>query len=469
MRQEMLFQRFEEKGLSHYSYLIGCEEKGQAAVIDPRRDVEIYLEYAEKNRLVISHVFETHIHADYASGARELAKRARATLCLSGYDKGETYEVSFPHRECFEGDLFRLGSIELKVLHTPGHTPEHIAFLLYDLKKSSSVPTAIFSGDFLLLGTVGRPDLLGENATPQLAKKLYHTIQEKLKGLPDELDIFPAHGSGSFCGSGISERSFSKLGFEKLSNPFLNPGLSEKDFVNQLLQRELPTPPYFPRMKAYNSCSDRLEVPIPTPLDLNEFKRQVDLGAIVIDLRTQTAFGKGHIPHAICIGAGAKVGFWASWCVPYNHPLVLVTDDPTHLQETMHALARVGLDRVQGYLKGGFATWKAAGLPISYVSQIPPEEIVKSLQADPEIAVIDVRTKPEWNMGHISGARHISCFELPKKMEEMPPKKLVFVCAGGYRSTWAASLAKRAGHDLVGHLPGGMHAWHGAGLSTITS
>ncbi|WP_420421091.1 MBL fold metallo-hydrolase [Simkania sp.] len=241
----MLFQRFEEKGLAHYSYLVGCEEKGQVAVIDPRRDVEIYLEYAEKNRLVISHVFETHIHADYASGARELAKRARATLCLSGYDKGEAYEVSFAHRDCFEGDLFRLGSIELKVLHTPGHTPEHLSFLLYDLQKSSTVPTAIFSGDFLLLGTVGRPDLLGKEAAADLAKKLYHSIQEKLKGLPDELDIFPAHGSGSFCGSGINDRPFSKLGFEKLSNPFLNPGLSEKDFVSQLLQRELPIPPYY--------------------------------------------------------------------------------------------------------------------------------------------------------------------------------------------------------------------------------
>jgi len=465
----MLLERFEEKGLAHYSYAVGCEEKGQVAIIDPRRDVEVYLEYAEKNRLIISHVFETHIHADYASGARELAKRSRASLYLSGYDHGEMYEVSFSHKECLEEDFFRLGCIQLKVLHTPGHSPEHISFLLYDLKKASNIPVALFSGDFLLVGSVGRPDLLGEENTQSLAKKLYHSIQTKLKDLPEELDIFPAHGSGSFCGSGMNQRPFSKLGFEKLSNPFLNPGLSEKDFVSQLLSRDLPIPPYFQKMKEYNSCCKRLEVPMPTPLDLQGFKKQVDLGAVVIDLRGQSAFGGGHVPSAICIGAGVKIGFWAAWCVPYHHPIVLVTDDPTHLEETVHALARVDLDQVQGYLKGGFATWKAAGLPISYIEQVTPEEMVKKAQSDSDFQIVDVRTEAEWNMSHISGAHHVPCFELAEKIKEMPPKKLIFVCAGGYRSTWAASLAKRAGYDLIGHIPGGMHAWQGASLDVTSS
>lgn len=465
----MELQRFEEKGLSHYSYVVGCEEKGQIAVIDPRRDVEVYLEYAEKNRYIISHVFETHIPGDYASGARELARRARASLVLSGYDKGEAYEVTFAHKECFEGDLFQIGSIQLKVLHTPGHSPEHISFLLYDLKKPSEVPVALFSGDFLLVGTVGRPFLLEDGGESKVAQTFYESIQEKLKGLPDELEIFPTHGYGAFYGFKETHRCSSRLGYEKLSNPFLKPNLSQEAFAKELFQRETPLPHYLKRMKICNSSGDRLEVPTPIPMEVMEFKKQVDLGAIVIDLRDQKAFGMGHIPHSLCIGAGEKIGFWASWVVSYDHPLILVTDDPTRLEEAVHCLARVGLDRVLGYLKGGFETWKRAGLPSSHVGQITPDQILSAMNEDPEIQLIDVRTSAEWSRGHIEGAQHIPCLELPQKIGEIPPRKLIFVCAGGYRSTLAASLAKRAGHDLVGHIPGGMHAWQGARLDIVTT
>ena len=465
----VIFKRFEERGLSHYSYAVGCEEKEQIAIIDPRRDVEIYLEYAEENRYVISHVFETHIHADYASGARELAKRCRATLALSGYDQGGEYEVSFSCKKCFEGDVFRSGSIELKVLHTPGHTPEHISLLVYDLKTAKETPIAIFSGDFLLYGGVGRPDLLGEANTQQQTRQIYECIHEKIHPLPDELEIFPAHGPGSFCGLAGSSRTSSKLKIEKLSNPFLAPGLSEKDFVEKLVSFNIPYPPYFKRIKEYNSSDKRFEVPTPTSLEVMDLKNEIDLGAVCIDLRDQSLFGQGHIPQSICIGAGAKVGFWASWSVPYNRPIVLITDDPAHIKEALHSLARVGFDRILGYLKGGFETWKRAGLPTSCIGECSPQEMIKTLESDLEIELIDVRTDAEWNMGHISGARHISCFELPEKIESMPKKRVVFVCAGGYRSIWAASLAKRAGYELISHIPGGMHAWQRAGLSVIST
>ena len=340
----MLLERFEERGLSHYSYAVGCSEKGQIAIIDPRFDVEVYLEYAEQNGLVISHVFETHIHADYASGARYLAARARATLVLSAYDKEEKYEVEFPHKETSEGDRFKIGFITLEVIHTPGHTPEHLSFLVYE----KSLPKALFSGDFLFVGSVGRPDLLGEKSAPYLARKMYHSLREKLANLPDSLEIYPAHGAGSFCGASLGTRPFSTLGQERLTNPYLKPDLSEQEFVSLILSHSLPVPEYFFRMKVYNVSSDRQKVDFPKPLNAQEFKKRVDKGDVVIDLRDQKAFSQGHIPRSICIGAGEKVGFWASGAVSYDTPILLVTSNPIHIQDAVNSLARVGFSQIGG-------------------------------------------------------------------------------------------------------------------------
>lgn len=457
----MLVERFEERGLSHYSYAVGCREKGQIAIIDPRFDVEIYLEYAEKNGLVISHVFETHIHADYASGARYLAMRARATLMLSGHDKGEKYEVQFPHKECLDGDRIKLGSILLEVLHTPGHTPEHISFLAYEKGE----PKALFSGDFLIYGSFGRPDLLGEETARPLAKKLYQSIKTKLYPLPNTIQIYPAHGAGSFCAAGVRDQSFSTLGQERLKNPYLRPNMSEKECVECALLHPIPCPDYFFRMKAYNVSGERNKVSFPHPMDVGEYQKCMVRGHVIIDLRDQKSFSGGHIPGAICIGAGAKVGFWASWVVPYDTPLLLVTDDPTHIQEAVNALARVGLSQVQGYLKGGMESWKQAQLPLQKIGEMSPHEVEKKRS---ECQVIDVRSMEEWMMGHIVGAKHLPCLDLPQRINELPKSPLVFVCAGGYRSILAASLAKRRGYEAIAHIPGGVHAWQATGHSLVS-
>ncbi|QVL57293.1 MAG: MBL fold metallo-hydrolase [Simkaniaceae bacterium] len=453
----MILKQFEEKGLSHYSYATGCSEIGQIAIIDPRYDVDLYLEFAEENNLVISHVFETHIHADYASGARYLAARSGAEHVLSGYDKEEKYEVSFPHKECFDGDLFKLGKVTLKVLHTPGHTPEHVSFLMLIDEE----PKALFSGDFIFVGSVGRPDLIGKEVTESLAKQLYHSVSEKLKDLPDSLEIYPAHGSGSFCGGGVVDRPYSTLGQERLSNPFLNPSISEREFVDLVLSRTPHLPDYYFRMKVYNSCSEREQIRTPIPLDPLDFQKHIDKGGVVIDLRNQTAFSRGHIPGAICIGAGEKLGFWASSAVSYDCPILLVTSTPLQVEEAIHSLARIGLNRVEGYLEGGMEAWNKKELPLDEIPELTPQDLFKEKEV---LHIIDVRSEGEWAGGHIADAKHIPCSELTKRIKELPDGKIAFVCAGGYRSILAASVAKKLGREIVFHLPGGVLAWRTAGL-----
>lgn len=452
----MIFERFEEIGLSHFSYAIGCSDIGQVAIIDPRYDVDIYLEYAEKNRLVISHVFETHIHADYTSGARALAVRTGAELVLSGYDKGEKYEVGFPHKECFDGDLFHLGQLTLKVLHTPGHTPEHISLLA----SIDDTPKILFSGDFLFVGSLGRPDLIGKEATEGLAKKLFSSVLTKLKELPYDVMVCPAHGSGSFCGGGMGRSPFSTLGQERLSNPFLNSQLTERGFIDLIRAKSPFCPDYFPLMKEYNSDSERKEVHSPVPLSPKAFDQEIKKGAVVVDLRPQSLFCAGHIPHSICIGFGEKFGYWASLTLPYDRPILLMTPDPLLLDDAILSLARVGLFSVEGYLQGGIKAWEESGLPLQKTEEVFPESFGNT-------KVIDVRSAQEWESDQLEGAIHIPCTELKTRLDELPNEKLTFVCAGGYRSVLAASLAEYHGHQNISHLSGGLLACRNHRLTLV--
>lgn len=444
----MIFERFEEVGLSHFSYAIGCSDIGQVAIIDPRYDVDVYLDYAEKNRLVISHVFETHIHADYTSGARSLAARTGAELVLSGYDKGEKYEVSFPHKECFDGDLFHLGKVTLKALHTPGHTPEHLS-LLAIVEEEAKI---LFSGDFLLVGSLGRPDLIDDEALEGLAKKLFASVLTKLKNLPNDVMVCPAHGSGSFCGGGMGRSPFSTLGQERQTNPFLNGQFTEKEFI-ALVRAKIPfSPDYFPFVKEYNSQGARKELHSPVPLSPKAFHQEIKKGAVVVDLRPQNLFCKGHIPNSICIGFGEKLGYWASLTLPYDRPILLNTPDPLLINEAIYSLARVGLFSVLGYLQGGIKSWEESGLPIQKIEEVFPESFGES-------QVVDVRSAEEWENDPIKGAIHIPCSEMKGRLDELPNEKVTFACAGGYRSVLAASLAQRHGHNGVSHLSGGLLAY----------
>ncbi|HEV2387483.1 MAG TPA: MBL fold metallo-hydrolase [Candidatus Acidoferrales bacterium] len=458
----MILERFEVPGLSHYSYMVAsC---GCAAVFDPKRDIDTYLAYAAQHDWTITHVFETHIHADYASGARELAEVTGAALCLSAHDQGEDYVYGFPHRAVADGDRIELQDAAIVALHTPGHTPEHLSFLLYESARCPE-PLMLFSGDFLFVGSLGRPDLLGEGAKRRLAELLHDSLHRKIRHLPDGVAVYPAHGAGSFCGSGISERSQSTLGYERASNSFFA-DRDRETFVGHILSTVPPFPDYYRRMKRLNSQGPPplAELPEPAPLGPAQFLECIERdGAIVVDLRRPEPFGGSHVPGSLNIGLGPSFVVWAAWVVPCDHPILLVGDEATDLNQARRSLVQVGLDNVRGYLKGGIRAWLDSGLELDRIEQISAVELAHRRGHGAEI--IDVRSDGEWAAGHIEGALHIPGGDLPKRLAELPhDATLHLICATGYRSGIAASLLRRAGFRRVVNVAGGMNAWRERGL-----
>jgi len=474
----MLFERFTDDDLSHYSYAVGCEREGTLAIVDPRRDVDAYLDFADEEGMEIACVLETHVHADYASGARELAEATGAEVAVSAYDEGETYQVAFPHRDLREGDAIELGSVRIEALHTPGHTPEHLSFLVFDGSRSKTVPMLALTGDFLFVGSLGRPDLLGEEAKPGLAERLFASVREKLAGLPDGLEVHPGHGAGSMCGSGISGRPRSTLGFERIANPYLDPALSRDEFVEKILGSAPPFPPYYRRMKRLNADGPPSlgELPGLDPLPVDRFRELVDGGrAVVVDLRDQHAFGGAHVPGAFGIGAGGKLSTWAAWVVPYGRPILLVAEHEEQAEGAVRSLVRVGLDEVVGYLDGGIAAWREEGLPLDEIPQVGPRELAARRAEGEEVVVLDVRSDDEWAAGHVEGAVHVMGGRLAEEDGDAEldgrlrdgETPVAVVCGSGYRSTVAASVLARRGFDDVWNVTGGMTAWKAAGLPTV--
>lgn len=461
----MLLQQFEAKGLAHYSYAIGCSRAGRIAVVDPKRDVDDYLRYAGANGLTIAHVLETHIHADYASGAVELARRTGARLSVSSYDRGETYEAAFAHHDLRDGDWIELGGVRLRAVHTPGHTPEHLSYLAFE--EGSDTPAALLSGDFLFVGSLGRPDLLGEDAKARLASQLFDSVREKLGGLPDSLAVYPAHGAGSMCGAGMGSAPSSTLRSERASNPYLDPNLTREQFVARILASVPPFPPYYRRMKQLNAAG---ATPLPSALGgrelaAAEFRRLVDEGHVVIDTRGQLPFGAGHVPKSLGIGLGDLLSTWAAWTVPYDTPLLLVTARPDDAAAAARCLARVGLDDVRGCLAGGFEAWREAGYPVSETPQLTPAEAYDGVRAG-RVRLVDVRGDGEWAGGHAPGAVHIMGGFLAERADSLRgfEGQIAVTCGGGYRSTVGASVLERAGFSNVANVTDGMRAWRAAGL-----
>lgn len=476
----MIFERFDDTGLAQYSYAVGCDAAATVAIVDPRRDVDVYLDFAKNRGLRIVCVVETHIHADFASGARELAQRAGAEVRVSGHDAGERYEIAFPHHDLFDGEAIELGDVRLVAVHTPGHTPEHLSFLVYDGARSREVPALMLTGDFLFVGSLGRPDLIGEETKRGLARQLFRSVRQKLAGLADGLEIHPGHGAGSMCGAGMSARPMSTLGFERVANAYLDPSLSEEAFVERILARVPPFPPYYRRMKDLNSRGPAALGGLPglKPLDVARVRALIASGAAVIDLRDQLGFGAGHIPGSFGIGAGSNLSTWASWVVPYDTPLILVPGqrDVAEVAAAVRALVRVGLDDVQGYLEGGIQSWIRAGHSLRRTPQLSPRELHERLHNGARLQIVDVRTADEWRLGHVSGATHLMAGHLADRLDDLrrlstppggagaPPLSIALMCATGYRSTVAASVLERAGITDVINITGGMNAWRQAGL-----
>ena len=458
-----MFTRYFDDGLAQSSFLIGCGRTREAAVIDPRRDVGIYVEAARQHGLRLVYAIETHVHADFVSGARELAVLGARTIGGPGSD------LQFDSQEARDGDVVALGDLTLRVLHTPGHTPEHISIVA----GQPGEPVRVFTGDTLFVGAVGRPDLLGEELTRRLAGELYDSLFGKLLKLDDAIEVHPGHGAGSLCGAGIGNEPHSTIGQERRFNPMLRHA-SRDEFVAAVLADLPETPSYFPRMKRVNREGPPvlgLAHGYPPLIELTAAQAgsATREGAWIVDLRSGDEFAAGHPKGAVHIGFGSKVGYWAGWMLPGDARIVLVGSSPTQIQGAQPQLLRVGLDRIDGFVGGGFDAWTSAGLPVESVPQIDVRELQARLQSPGAFVLLDVRTKKEYAAGHIEGARNIPVGDLSRasaraerveSVEGLPPSTLVAtMCEGGYRSSLAASLLQRAGFREIINVSGGMSAY----------
>jgi hydroxyacylglutathione hydrolase len=449
-----MFRRFFDEGLAQSSYLLACDRTRTAVVIDPRRDIDEYLDVAGQHGLTITHAIETHVHADFVSGARELA--ALGSVPVAGPRAG----LRFPHEEVADGSTLAVGDLELTLLHTPGHTPEHISILA----RQSGEPARLFTGDTLFVGAVGRPDLLGDALMSRLANDLYESLFTRILALPDDVLVFPGHGAGSLCGAGIGEAPSTTIGRERKLNNLLQ-HRSKEAFVAAVLADLPETPPYFPRMKRVNAGGPPvlgLGRPIepPPPIDALRASERMASGAWLLDLRPAAAYGEGHAAGAISLGLGPKLGYWAGWVVPGDARVLFMADDAGAVAGARRQLLRVGIDAADGWIEGGFEAWRGAGLPVQRIPQVSAAELRDRHDPLHAVTMVDVRSEREWRAGHIDGALHIPVGEIARRAAEIPRHgAIATVCEGGYRSSLAASLLARHGVTNLVNVTGGMSAW----------
>ncbi len=448
-----MFQRFFDDGLAQSSFLIGCDRTRQAVVIDPRRDVSIYAEAARQAGATIVAAIETHIHADFVSGAHEFAHRGVSVR------SGPGARLEFDHQEMQDNERLRIGDLALAFLHTPGHTPEHISILA----EAASSPLRLFTGDLLFVGAVGRPDLLGEGYTHELAEQLYGSLQ-RIVTLGDDVEVHPGHGAGSLCGAGIGKEPFTTIGQERRLNPMLQ-ATTREAFVRAVLADLPETPSYFARMKRVNQQGAPLlglfdrAVVVPRIRPAAAAALAAD-GAMILDLRPHDVFAPGHPAGALNAAFGAKIGYWAGWLVPENTPIILLAEDQAEAKEALVQLLRVGLDRVEGWIDGGFAAWSSAGLPVASFERLQASDLRSQLNERGNITVLDVRTSKEWTADHIAGSINIPLGELPARVGELDrDRRVATICEGGYRSALAASLLAAEGFAQIVNIAGGMSAY----------
>lgn len=464
----MFFQQFYLQSLGHASYLVGDEKTGQALVFDPRRDVEVYVRAAREQGLRICYAADSHGHNDYLSGLSEL--RARIGVQLWGSAAGE---LGYAHRPLKGGELIEIGDVGIEVLHTPGHTPEHISLLVYDRLASADTPALMLSGGALLVGDLARPDLLGGPEQARAAGQVFcETVQTKLLPLPDHVEVFPTHVAGSLCGGNIGSRLSTTVGYERRTNAILAEVDAKDEFVRECLRVDnLPAvPPYWRRMRAQNMAgvAELGVLAEPPALTVAEFAEQQDGGALVLDTRSPEAFGGAHVPGALNVGLGSAFATWAGTVLPDQARVLLVLDRPDDLWEASWQLLRIGYPPPRGWLCGGMTAWRTAACPVDTTPQITVHELKARLDRG-EISLLDVRQPDEWHAGHVPGASWITGAELPDRLDEVPDTgPLAVTCGSGYRSSVAASLLTQHGHRNVVNVTGGMAAWNNASYPTET-
>jgi glyoxylase-like metal-dependent hydrolase (beta-lactamase superfamily II)/rhodanese-related sulfurtransferase len=438
---------------------------GVAAVIDPQRDVDIYLDAAARNGWKIRYIIETHVHADFVSGHRELADRTGAQI-----DIGEGSGAEFPHVDVKDGDEIQFGGCRLRFLQTPGHTLESICILMNDLGQPGR-PAAVFTGDTLFIGDVGRPDLSPTHTPTQLAAIMYRSIHEKLLTLPDDTEVFPAHGAGSLCGKQMSAESSSTIGKQRESNYALLARTSE-EFVHLLTDNLPARPEYFEREVELNrrGAAPMSELPALTPLTAPDVLRLQKEGVIVVDTRPTMQFAVAHVPDSVHVALTGQYASWAARILGLDTPLIIVGEDPEHVRESQLRLARVGVENLVGYLGDGIVGWIKNGFELDYIPQITVQDFVELRDQEPgRIVVLDVREPGELAGGVIENSVSIPLGKLRTRSGELDREKLIVVhCKGGYRGSIATSLLRRAGFRDIAHLIGGLDAWKAAGLPVIS-
>ena len=461
----MIFKQFYLGCLAHASYLIGSA--GEAVVVDPQRDIAQYLEEAQAHGLRIRYVIETHLHADFVSGHRELADKTGAEIVF-----GARAEAAFPHRAVREGEEIRIGEVILRFLETPGHTPESLSVLVIDL-ASSPEPVKVLTGDTLFIGDVGRPDLAGSKGyTPeQMAGMLYESLHGKILRLADNVEVHPAHGAGSLCGRNISTETSSTIGHQRKFNYALQP--MEKETFVQMMTTDLPAVPgYFPRDAEINRQGARAldEMSKPPALTPEEVNRLHQADAILLDLRTSAAFGQAHIPGSIHIGLNGQFASWAGSLLPPDQPILLIAGEEDEVTQAVVRLARVGIETVRGYLDGGILAWHRAGFTTVSIPQIPVDELSHWLEEGRPVALLDVRHPGEYAQGHVPTAINLPLPHLSLDAARFDPAApTVVICAGGYRSSIATSILARKGFRTLFNVVGGTSAWVGAALPLSTT
>lgn len=457
----LVFKTIQTEGIAELSYLIGDDDEGVAAVFDPRPDCDVYVDMAREAGLAITHIFETHIHADLVSGSRELCARVESAKIFASNEGGAEY--GFEHEEVHDGDRFTFGELLVIARHTPGHTPEHMSYLLADADHPDDA-WGILTGDSLFVSSAGRPDLLGEKHTKQLAEQQFRTLRDFYLKMPDHVMIYPNHGAGSPCGADIGDRLTSTIGYERRFNTFLQFDDVQK-FTEYALATAPPVPKYYPVMKKMNAQGPQVlgNLPRVPGLPPKAFKEAIEKrSGVLVDVRTMLAFGGGHIPGALNIGGSPILSIWAGWMLDPDEPILLVLESENDLEEIVRLFIRTGYTKFAGYLVGGMKAWDAAGFPLADVGQMSVHELNKRAR---DLQIVDVRSPREWKNGHVSGARHIFLPELRKRIGELDRSKPTAVyCGSGYRASIGTSIMKPAGFEKLWNVPGSWEAWKKARL-----
>ena len=459
----MILQQFYLSCLAHASYIIGDEETGTAAVVDPQRDTDQYIAFAAEHALEIKHVFLTHLHADFVAGHLELRDRVGAKIYL-----GAAAKAGYAFTPLHDGDTIELGRVRLKALETPGHTPESISIVVYDLNASDTQPHAVLTGDTLFIGDVGRPDLraaLGWSAN-DLGGMLFDSVHTKLLGLPDESLVYPAHGAGSLCGKAISKETVSTLGEQRRSNYALQP-MSKEAFISVVTADQPEAPAYF----VYDAVLNSQERPTldqtlerVNPMTLDELLALQEIGAQILDTRDPGEFAAAHLVGSINIGLAGQYATWAGTVLDRNHPIVIIAA-PGRENESALRLGRIGFDHVAGYLKDGLRSLDSRPELIAVTERVSAPFAAELLSSSQPPLAVDVRAPGERDRKHIAGSLGFPLNHLTENLEKLPKDRpLLVYCAGGYRSSIAASLLQRSGFDSVSEIAGGLAGWESAKL-----